>query len=217
MWQAARRWFQHRPPVDEARWVVLDVEASGLDMRHDRLLAIAAIGVHFEGGRPRVRLGDSFEVVLRQPEATAPADKANILLHGIGVGAQQGGVDAADALAAFTRWVAASPLVAFHAAFDRAMLDRACRAAALPVLPPSAWLDLAPLAAVLHPEVRAKALDDWLAHFGIVCAVRHQAAADTLATAELLLRSWPALRRELPRPTLRAVQALADARRWMPG
>jgi len=217
MWQAASRWFQLGPPVDEARWVVLDVESSGLDVRSDRLLAIAAMGVHFDGGRPRLQVADSFEVVLRQPEATAPADKANILLHGIGVGAQREGVDAAEALAAFARWVGASPLIAFHAAFDRAMLDRACRAAGLPVLPASAWLDLAPLAAVLHPGVRAKALDDWLAHFGIVCAIRHQAASDTLATAELLLRLWPALRRALPKPGLRAAQALADAQRWMPG
>ncbi len=58
------------------------------------------------------------------------------------------------------------------------------------------WLDLAPVASALHPQagVGARALDDWLDHFGIECAVRHQAAADTLATAELLLRLWPAAR-----------------------
>lgn len=155
-------------------------------------------------------------MVLRQPDAAAPPDKANILLHGIGVGAQREGVDFAAGLTSFVEWVGSSPLVAFHAAFDRAMLDRACRDQGRPPLP-AAWLDLAPLAAVLHPDVRAEALDDWLAHFGIVCAVRHQAAADALATSELLLRLWPALRREVPRPDFRAVQGLADARRWMPG
>jgi DNA polymerase-3 subunit epsilon len=41
-----------------------------------------------------------------------------------------------------------------------------------------------------------RALDDWLTHFGIPCAQRHQAAADVLATAELLLRLWPELRRQ---------------------
>ena len=216
MWQAAARWFERRPSVDEARWVVLDVETSGLDIRSDRLLAIAAIGVHLEAGRPRVRVADSFEVVLRQQPDSATPDKANILLHGIGVGAQVGGVDAAAALASFAAWAGTSPLVAFHAAFDRAMLDRACREQGRPLLP-AAWLDLAPLAAVLHPEVRAEALDDWLAHFGIVCAVRHQVASDTLATAELLLRLWPGLLRQVARPSFRAVQALADSRRWLRG
>ncbi len=221
MWETARRWFGRSPPLDDARWVVLDVEASGLDVRRDRLLAIAAVAVHrpgdaSHGDRPRVRLGDSFEVVLCQPDVVAPPDKANILLHGIGMGAQREGMDFAAGLDAFVAWAGASPLIAFHAAFDRAMLDRACREQGRPPLP-AAWLDLAPLAAVLHPGVRGKALDDWLAHFGIVCAVRHQAAADALATAELLLRLWPALRRELPRPDFRAVQGLAAARRWMPG
>ena len=223
MWENASRWFGRSPPLDEARWIVVDVEASGLDVRRDRLLAIAAVAVHRQddaahrhGGRPRVRLGDSFEVVLRQPDAAAPPDKANILLHGIGVGAQREGIDCAAGLAAFAAWVGPSPLVAFHAAFDRAMLDRACREQGRPPLP-AAWLDLAPLAAVLHPDVRGRVLDDWLAHFDIVCAVRHQAAADALATAELLLRLWPALRREVPRAEFRAVQGVAEAGRWMPG
>ena len=33
-----------------------------------------------------------------------------------------------------------------------------------------------------------RSLDDWLAAFGIECTIRHNAAADALATAELLLR-----------------------------
>ena len=54
-----------------------------------------------------------------------------------------------------------------------------------------AWLDLAPLAGALVPEAYrygGRSLDDWLAAFGIECTIRHNAAADALATAELLLR-----------------------------
>ena len=54
-----------------------------------------------------------------------------------------------------------------------------------------AWLDLAPLAGALLPDTYrygGRSLDDWLAAFGIECVVRHNAAADALATAELLLR-----------------------------
>jgi len=57
-------------------------------------------------------------------------------------------------------------------------------------LPERPWLDLAPLAAALAGDRQKKGggtLDDWLVAFGIECPVRHNAAADALATAELLL------------------------------
>jgi DNA polymerase III subunit epsilon len=211
-----RRWLDARPAYDTGRWVVLDVESSGLDTRKDRLLAIAAIAVrHAEGAAPRIVLGDSFEVVLRQgDDSLAHADKANILLHGIGVGAQRDGMAPGAALEAFERFVGTSPLIAFHAAFDRAMIDRACDMHQRP-RPPNPWLDLEPVCAVLHPGVRARALDEWIAHFGIECAVRHQAAADTLATAELLLKLWPAVRKQVRSPGIAALVELATQRRWM--
>ena len=219
MLDALMRRFDRRCLVDEARWIVLDVESSGLDPQRDRLLAIAAIGVHFDAGAPHIHLGDSFEVVLRQSDAPDPPDKVNILLHRIGVGAQRAGVEPARAPAAFEAWAGSAPRVAFHAAFDRTLIERArarpAAAAALGQHPHPVWLDLEPLAAVLYPEVRARALDDWLAHFRIDCAVHHQAAADTVATAELMLTLWPALRRELAQPRIADVAALAARRRWL--
>lgn len=225
MFQQLKAWLAPVPPADDRRWVLLDVESSGLDTQRDRLLAIAAIAVHRADGDgpgagagdgpPRIALGDSFEVVLRQADGALAPDKANILLHGIGVGAQRHGVAPAEGLTAFERYVGASPLIAFHAAFDRAMIDRACDAHLGRRLR-NPWLDLEPVAAVLHPQVRARALDEWMGHFGISCAVRHQAAADTLATAELLLKLWPAVRQQVKRPGFRALQELAAQRRWMP-
>ena len=213
--ERVRRWLGTGFALDEQRWLVLDVESSGLDVQRDRLLAVAAVAVHFDAGAPRIHLGDSIELIIRQAAAQAQPDKGNILLHGIGVGAQLAGTEAAPALLAFEAWAGRSPLVAFHAAFDRAMLARAGRAALGRILP-NPWLDLEPLAAVLYPKVRARALDEWLAHFRIECAVRHQAAADAMATAELMLKLWPALTREAPRPQFRQVVALAGQRRWLP-
>ena len=43
MLKTLQRWLGPRPAHDSGRWVVLDVESSGLDTRNDRLLAIAAI------------------------------------------------------------------------------------------------------------------------------------------------------------------------------
>ena len=199
--------------IDDTRWVVLDVESSGLNVTSDRLLAIAAIAVHTDGKNLRIALGDSFEVVLRNDVRVA--DKSNILLHGIGVGAQRHGVEPSAALLDFERYIGKSPLIAFHAAFDQAMILRGFDAA-VGRRPPNVWMDLEPLAAVLHPKVKARSLDEWMAQMNITCAVRHQAAADTLATAELLLKLWPAALRELRGDAgFAAVKRLADHRKWL--
>ena len=210
-WRGFRR---RTAPFDEGRWVVLDVEASGLDADRDDLLAIAAVAVRSAAARPQIDLGDSFEVVLRR--ADAPVDKANILLHGIGVGAQREGVDAAAALAAFETWVGRAPLLAFHARFDATLIRRAMRTGLGRVLS-NPWLDLAPLAAALRPDVPARSLDEWLAVYDLRCARRHQAAADTLVTAELLLRLAPALRRQGVPFAFAALQQLSAQRRWLGG
>ena len=52
-------------------------------------------------------------------------------------------------------------------------------------------VDLAPLAGALVPDaqpLRRRSLDDWLAAFGIERTIPDNAAADALATVELLLR-----------------------------
>jgi DNA polymerase-3 subunit epsilon len=187
------------------RWVVVDVETAGLDPARDALLAIGGVAVR-DG---RIDVGDSFERVVR-PTETSPRD--NILVHGIGEGAQRDGADPADACRAFLDWAGEAPRVAFHAAFDRTVLDRAVRAH-LGAAPKAGWLDLAALAPVLNPDVRASALDDWLVHFAIPVERRHNAGADAFATAMLFLRllaQVPAAERE---PA--ALRRLAGAGRWV--
>lgn len=207
-----RGWLGKGGAVDEARWVVLDVETSGLDPQRDQLLAIAAIAVQVDWAAKRLSItpGDSFEVVLRQSEVATAKD--NILLHGIGLQRQREGAPMPDGLRAFTRFAGSSPLLAFHAPFDQAMIGRFVQAH-LGVALPNRWVDIEQLCAVTHEKVRARALDEWLAHFGIVCANRHQAAADTLAECELLLRIWPQMARQCAH--WRDVEKLAAQQRWI--
>ena len=198
---------------DAKRWVVLDVESSGLDAANDRLLAIAAVALRRNGRALRIDLGDSFEVVLRHEAAAV--DKANILLHGIGVGAQREGAAPAHALGDFERWVGDSPLIGFHVAFDETLIQRAMRAALGRRLA-NPWIDLADVARAVRPEQPARSLDEWLEALGVRCAVRHQAAADTLATAELLLKLWPQVLAQRSGDDWRALSRLAAQRRWLP-
>lgn len=200
-----------RPQVDEQRWVMLDVETSGLNPQQDRLLAIAAIAMRVDWQRRRltVDLGDSFEVVLRQDVASS---KDNILLHGIGVQRQREGEAPAAALQAFADFVGRSPLLAFHAAFDQTMISRFARAHRGADLP-NPWVDIEQLCAVTHEQVRARSLDEWMDYFGIRCAVRHQAAADTLAECEVLQRIWPRVAAQCA--NWHEVERLARQQRWI--
>ena len=197
---------------EPTRWIMLDVETSGLNVQSDRLLAIAAIAmqVDWQKGTLGVQLGDSFEVVLGQEEVS---NKENILLHGIGAQQQREGLSPELAMQSFAAYVGNAPLLAFHAAFDQGMIHRYSRKYLGQNLP-NPWVDIDHLCAVTFEGVDAHALDDWMAHFGIHCAVRHQAAADTLAECELLQFIWPKVRAQCT--NWASMERLAKQHRWLP-
>jgi DNA polymerase-3 subunit epsilon len=214
-----RRWWRRRVRKGSARrWVVVDVEASGLDAAGDRLLAVAGVAVLIEQGRPRLPIGDSFEVVLRQeaPAAGADVDRENILLHGIGLGAQQAGIAPPDALAAFWRWVGDDPIIGYHVAFDRTLIQR-YSAAHLGRRWPNAWVDLEHVVRVVVPGLPSHSLDSAMERLELHCLRRHQAAADALATAEVLLRIWDRAQAEMGgRSDIAAFSRLAARHHWLP-
>lgn len=167
--------------LELAHFIVVDVETSGLDVRRDRLLSIGAVGVKTR----RLLAGENFESILRREAASK---RENILIHGIGPQAQAAGVPPEESLMSFLEFVGKHPLVAFHADFDQAMLDRDLREM-LGVRLPNAWIDLAFLAPALIPEARLPraGLDEWLNYFGLRAHARHRAVDDAMATGELFL------------------------------
>lgn len=174
-----------RAPFDEARYVVVDVESSGLNIDKDRLIAIGAVAVN----RGRITLADAMDVVLQQEEVSA---KANILIHGITGEAQREGQPPVDALLDFLEYVGKAPLIAFHVAFDKAMISKAIKKY-LGFKLAHTWADLAYVAPALHPELtyKCRSLDQWMGQFGIGNFARHSALADAVSTAELLLHMRP--------------------------
>lgn len=186
--------FFKKAKPEPRRWIVLDVETSGLNPYTDSLLAIAAVAVNVSSDFKNISIsiGDSYEAVLKQD---LPSNKENILIHHIGAQAQSEGRPPIEVLEEFREWVGDCPLLAFHAPFDEAMIHRAYSLYGLRRLD-NEWLDIEPLAKITGVNPSLRALDDWLNYFGIECAVRHQAAADTFATAELLMRLWPYLLKE---------------------
>lgn len=175
-----------RPAVDENRWVVLDVETSGLDPERDELLCVVALGMQRVDGLWTLVPGDSIELVLKPQQAQALED--NILLHGLGLGAQSRGLHPAQAIDALRQWVGASPVLAFHAGFDRSFLRQTCRRAGLTALA-WRWLDLADVLPVVMDRPATLSLDQWMSLLQVSCPRRHEAAADVWATAQLWLKA----------------------------
>ena len=179
--------------TEPLRWVVLDTETTGLNVKHDRLLSIAAVGVHLQPGlkAAKIQVADSFDALIGQD--SPKASKQNILIHHIGVGAQGQGDRLTDVLEAFSRWVGDAPLFAYHAEFDAAIIKNAFKQAGLPPLS-NPWVDVAPLTNAVFRDIANTALDERIARLGLQCIARHDAMGDTFVTAELLLRLLPTLR-----------------------
>jgi DNA polymerase-3 subunit epsilon len=200
-------WLRRRASGSEPkRWVVVDVETTGMDAATDELISIG--GVAMCGGR--VVPADSFEIVVKK---TTASSRGNIVVHGIGAQAQLAGTAPHHALRAFLDFVGRAPLLAFHARFDRGFLSRAIKAhVSQPFDNP--WLDLAELAPVLDSEARLKSLDEWLQRYQIPIFARHSAAADAFATALLAARLLPEARRQGASDFV-SMQRLARYARWV--
>lgn len=169
-----------RLPHAQSRYVVVDVETTGLSMEKDKLISIGAVAV----SNGLIDFSDAFEVVLRQDIAST---HANILIHGIGVSAQREGVEPADALIAFLQYIGKAPLIAYHARFDRAMIEKAMLEF-LGLKLGQEWVDLAWVVpdVVRELELEEESLDGWLQLFDIENIQRHNAVSDAYATAKLL-------------------------------
>ena len=208
-WRALRR-SSVDADLDGSRFVVVDVETSGLNLARDRLIAIGAVAVV----NGKIDLNDSFEVVLQQ-EVTST--KENILIHGIGGGAQTGGQVPVEALLAFLEYLRKDPLVAFHVTFDETMLRRAIRRF-LGFGFKHPWLDLAYAVPGLYPTLagRFRALDHWLGYFNIRNYARHNALADAVSTAQLfMIAAKEAQRKRIL--NYQGMQRVEKAQRWASG
>jgi len=193
---------------NRGRYVVVDVESSGLNMKKDRLISIGAVALN-DG---QMDFNDAFQIVLRQNQVST---HANILIHGIGGSAQSEGVDPVEALLAFLGYIGKAPLVAYHAFFDQSMIDKAM-SEYLGMELEQIWIDLAwILPDFFHFRMDGRvALDDWLQHFEIENILRHNAVSDAYATAKLLQIA-------IARGTYKGADSPASfikiekARRWM--
>ncbi len=168
-------------PLQQQRFVVVDLETSGLNTLKDKILSIGAVTIE----NSAISLGDQFSCTLRRANH---AVSESVLIHQIPPSEVAAGVRPEKALLSFMEYVGGSPLLAFHANFDQRMLVREMDDAFSYDLH-HAFYDVAEIAPLLYPDhcMRNPGLDDWVSFFGLQVLQRHNASADAMVTAELML------------------------------
>ncbi|WP_434560498.1 3'-5' exonuclease [Pseudomonas sp. Z5-35] len=191
----------------EQRWVVVDLETTGLNLNKDHVLSIGAVVI--EDGA--IDFSQQFERTLQcNKQKLGPS----VLIHGLAPSAIAAGSDPAEALLAFMEFVGDSPLLAFHAPFDCHMLGRALKDY-LGYRLQHRFVDVADMAPMLCPQanIRQGGLDEWIDWFKLQIFDRHNASADALATAELALILFSRARQQAIHSPLDLQQRLGQWKR----
>jgi DNA polymerase III subunit epsilon len=167
--------------LKEVRWIVMDLETTGLNTQKDQILSIGAVVI--ENGV--IAMGTQFERTLYRADHRF---NESTLIHGIAPSEVQQGIAVADGLLDFLEFAGDGVMLAFHAPFDQRMLVRGLRQD-LGYKLQHRFIDVAEMAPMLCPDAQVGrgGLDDWQRHFGLNNERRHNAAADALATAQIAM------------------------------
>jgi DNA polymerase-3 subunit epsilon len=103
------------PP--EGEWVTLDCETTGLDVRRDRIISIAAVRI----AGNRLLTSQRLELLVR-PERSLTAE--NVRVHRLREQDVAGGIEVAQAMRLLMDFIGSRPLVGYYLEFDVAMLNR---------------------------------------------------------------------------------------------
>jgi DNA polymerase-3 subunit epsilon len=106
-------------PSPHEEWVALDCETTGLDVRRDEIVAIAA--VHIRGNR--VMCSERLELLVK-PERRIVSPES-VRVHGLRERDVAQGMALDEALQRLMAFIGSRPLVGYYLEFDLAMIDRA--------------------------------------------------------------------------------------------
>ncbi len=203
-------WPDPRLPWREVRYVVLDVETSGLDPRRDVLLAVGLVEI--EAGR--ARLDRCWSSLIRPPPSLLVGGES-IRIHGLTRAALSEAPTAEEVLPALLERLRGRALVVHVAKIDVGFLNRALGAQYRTKLR-GPILDTARIALRLHqdaqllgearreapaPSVQLRALAE---RYGLPVYAQHNALSDALTTAQVFLAQATRLEQQGDK-TLRAL------------
>ena len=110
------RFMWDAPPGNE--WVALDCETTGLNVRTDEIISIAAVRI----AGNRIMTSERLELLVR-PERRVSPDSVRI--HQLREQDLARGMAAEEALVQLMHFIGSRPLVGYYLEFDLAMIDRA--------------------------------------------------------------------------------------------
>ncbi|MDT7827382.1 3'-5' exonuclease [Pricia sp. S334] len=186
-WMDYAEQFENGQPTTLAdiRFVVFDTETTGLDLEKDRILSIGALSLQNDS----IDIDSSFEIFLDQEFYHA----GNIAIHGILRDEIQPRISEIEALRLLLDYIGNCILVAHHASFDRAMIDRALKRHGMPRLQ-NRFLDTSALykrtliSSALLQKKDQYSLDELAEKFDIPVKDRHTALGDAYITAIAFLK-----------------------------
>lgn len=173
-------------PIDQVRFVVLDLETAGLNPATDAIVTIGAVGVL--GGD--ILLEDSFSALLKVVQNTSA-----VTVHGVTRDQSLKGLNEPVALERFLDYLKDGVIVGHHIGHDITAVNAACsRHWSATLLNRS--LDTMDLTLHLEregafagrPAIRRFTLDGLCELFGVVPHDRHTASGDAFITAQVFLR-----------------------------
>jgi DNA polymerase-3 subunit epsilon len=173
-------------PIERVRFIVLDMETTGLNPRTDRIISMGAVAVCGH----EILLADAFDALLKVGENTSA-----VAVHGITRDETLGGLDEEPALAAFLDYLGDGVIVGHHIDHDIGTLDAGYERG-WGVRTMNRSLDTMDLTLHLErdgafagrPPIRRFTLDALCDLFDIIPHDRHTASGDAFLTAQVFLR-----------------------------
>jgi DNA polymerase-3 subunit epsilon len=165
-------------PLDEAPYVVFDVETTGSSAKEGAITEIGALKV------VRGRVVDELATLVNPGRRI---ESFVVRLTGITDRMVADAPSAAEVMPLFGEFVEGCVLVGHNVQFDCAFVAAARERGGLPPLP-NPVLDTLKLTRTLVPGLKRYRLASLVTHFGVRAAPNHRALADAAATAEVFLK-----------------------------
>lgn len=173
--------------VSDTRYVVLDTETTGLDVKTDRILSLAALEIN----STNISVKNRLECLVKQ-DAYLP--KESITVHGILPNQTSQGISEKEMLTALLAFLGNAILVGHHISFDIAIINE-CMVREIGGPLKNQVLDTGRLARRLEDPFNIKhskqgeySLDSLCLKYHIEMGKRHTAAGDAFITALLFLK-----------------------------
>lgn len=175
--------------INDIRFIVFDTETTGLNTKTDRILSIGCIAIN----QLRIKVSDQLESYLHQ-ESFNPE---TVKIHGLLKKGKLTKLDEQKAIIQFLDFIKNGVLIAHHAAFDVAMINKALKRMKLPKLK-NKVLDTGHLFQKTKLDISKNhfSLDELSNRFNIPLHDRHTASGDAYITAILFLKLLAILKKK---------------------